>query len=490
MNKKIFGLLTALMFVVSGCSLSSVPVLNKILPKETVTKIVFQQNEKIDSLVDFAKKADALAKEKWASDAMLKTIRFSNADSFFTYNAEFTSDLVKTKEGKPGDLTVFYNYASAGMINSDLDGLRVEDFSAKENSVLIGNSCIKSVLCGNISFISPGEKIDPNNLKITSADVDKCFKTFKNGTLIVVADRINNVIPGGTVVLQCGLFRMNAYTGQVIASGSASSTTLNSSANNLATSTPVIATTTEKISSSAQSVINPNKDSDNDGLTDADEAKYGTNSNNSDTDGDGFKDGAEIASGYNPLGSGKMTTAQLALANKIDIADQSKTPAHLISADKIVLMEEFMSKNKESLAGLQAYNFQTDQLGNIHIRFNFYVNDVKAAQTIYHFSSDGFLKSVTDRQSASMYANISTVPKISESQAVLIASSSAAFVLKLGNSSNEKLIFTASKEFFRLNGGKDLVLAWRVARTGHEYPYVIVDAQTGKVLYSDDGIRY
>lgn len=42
-------------------------------------------------------------------------------------------------------------------------------------------------------------------------------------------------------------------------------------------------------------------DSDQDGLTDAEEKLYGTNPHNPDTDGDGYSDGAEIKSGYNPL---------------------------------------------------------------------------------------------------------------------------------------------------------------------------------------------
>jgi S1-C subfamily serine protease len=46
-------------------------------------------------------------------------------------------------------------------------------------------------------------------------------------------------------------------------------------------------------------------DTDGDGLSDIDEAKYGTNPNKADTDGDGFKDGVEVMAGYNPLGAGK-----------------------------------------------------------------------------------------------------------------------------------------------------------------------------------------
>lgn len=47
-------------------------------------------------------------------------------------------------------------------------------------------------------------------------------------------------------------------------------------------------------------------DSDNDGLSDVDEKKYGTDLKNSDSDGDGFLDGAEVKNGYNPLGFGKL----------------------------------------------------------------------------------------------------------------------------------------------------------------------------------------
>lgn len=48
-------------------------------------------------------------------------------------------------------------------------------------------------------------------------------------------------------------------------------------------------------------------DSDNDGLSDAEEYnEYGTNPAAADSDGDGYSDGTEIQGGYNPLGSGKL----------------------------------------------------------------------------------------------------------------------------------------------------------------------------------------
>lgn len=47
-------------------------------------------------------------------------------------------------------------------------------------------------------------------------------------------------------------------------------------------------------------------DSDNDGLSDADERKHSTDPWNPDSDRDGFSDGAEVKNGFNPLGSGKL----------------------------------------------------------------------------------------------------------------------------------------------------------------------------------------
>lgn len=44
-----------------------------------------------------------------------------------------------------------------------------------------------------------------------------------------------------------------------------------------------------------------NNDRDHDGLSDADEIKYGTNPDKADTDGDGFTDGQEFLGGSNPL---------------------------------------------------------------------------------------------------------------------------------------------------------------------------------------------
>jgi hypothetical protein len=49
-----------------------------------------------------------------------------------------------------------------------------------------------------------------------------------------------------------------------------------------------------------------NTDTDNDGLSDAQEAFYGVDAWNPDTDGDGYADGLEVEKGMNPLGPGPL----------------------------------------------------------------------------------------------------------------------------------------------------------------------------------------
>jgi len=71
------------------------------------------------------------------------------------------------------------------------------------------------------------------------------------------------------------------------------------------------------------------KDSDNDGLADWEEALYGTNPNNPDTDGDGTSDGKEVELERNPLIKGPKDS----LVQKTDATATSTEPENLSLTD-------------------------------------------------------------------------------------------------------------------------------------------------------------
>jgi hypothetical protein len=103
-----------------------------------------------------------------------------------------------------------------------------------------------------------------------------------------------------------------------------------STAKNETTETAPVKTATTTLENQSPSILFEDKDTDNDGLTDAEEKQLGTKVDKPDSDGDGlsdgdevkvwhtdplkvdtdgdkFQDGQEIMNGYNPLGSGKFT---------------------------------------------------------------------------------------------------------------------------------------------------------------------------------------
>lgn len=83
------------------------------------------------------------------------------------------------------------------------------------------------------------------------------------------------------------------------------------------------------------------QDSDQDGLTNDEEALYGTNPQLQDTDGDGYSDGAEVRSGYNPL--------KRAPGDKI-VASQGTDDASPISKD-ISATRDIVSDNAPKNSG-------------------------------------------------------------------------------------------------------------------------------------------
>lgn len=142
-------------------------------------------------------------------------------------------------------------------------------------------------------------------------------------------------------------FKNNTSVSQTPAVNNTASNNSTAPAQNTVTATPnasnenasqTLATTTEVIPATEATmtavIATSTLDSDNDGLTDAEEKIYGTNPNatdtdndglsdyeevkiyhtdplNPDTDGDGYKDGQEVKSGYNPNGPGRLSGYQV-----------------------------------------------------------------------------------------------------------------------------------------------------------------------------------
>jgi len=70
-----------------------------------------------------------------------------------------------------------------------------------------------------------------------------------------------------------------------------------------------------RAAASSTDAVDKNTDSDQDGLADYWEQKFGTDPNNPDTDGDGFKDGREVDWGYDPLSTSTKKLPQKIVIN-------------------------------------------------------------------------------------------------------------------------------------------------------------------------------
>jgi hypothetical protein len=87
----------------------------------------------------------------------------------------------------------------------------------------------------------------------------------------------------------------------------AASTSASLQSNQTAGSAPVVTEPAkDEVAPADNKLVGATIDSDQDGLTDVEEIKYGTDPLDSDSDGDTYLDGAEVKGGYNPLGAGKL----------------------------------------------------------------------------------------------------------------------------------------------------------------------------------------
>lgn len=105
-----------------------------------------------------------------------------------------------------------------------------------------------------------------------------------------------------------------------------------------------------KNNDTSSQICNKNSDSDCDGLTNAEEKLYGTNSKSADTDKDGYSDSVEIKSGYDPLKAApgdKIETGKSVSAQK----NISKENTRTLTENYIQgMVEYFSSKNGQEVS--------------------------------------------------------------------------------------------------------------------------------------------
>jgi hypothetical protein len=105
-----------------------------------------------------------------------------------------------------------------------------------------------------------------------------------------------------------------------------------------------------------------NIDSDNDGLSDNEEALYGTDSKHADTDNDGYSDGVEIKSGYNPLvpaPGDRITSASGNINTQSATSKTSLTDTFINDFDKFIT-----SKDGQSISAEEVKNFTDNEFAD------------------------------------------------------------------------------------------------------------------------------
>lgn len=105
-----------------------------------------------------------------------------------------------------------------------------------------------------------------------------------------------------------------------------------------------------------QKLLEPTNDLDKDGLSNFDEFTMRTNPIVADSDNDGFTDGIEVINNHNPWGSGKMTSQQRELAEKVDLIMVNNRVSYNVSQNK-----------PGTVAGIATDNFDLEKPGRLSI---------------------------------------------------------------------------------------------------------------------------
>lgn len=121
-------------------------------------------------------------------------------------------------------------------------------------------------------------------------------------------------------------------------------------------------------------------DTDGDGLTDEEEKIYGTDPKKIDSDGDGYNDWEEIQGGYNPLGEGNLTIAEITRVKQM--IDEKKQAAE----ENVSIKKSSFNKEYETIEERWG---DADEDGIVNIIEQVYGLDPKNSDTDGDGRSDG-----------------------------------------------------------------------------------------------------
>lgn len=163
---------------------------------------------------------------------------------------------------------------------------------------------------------------------------------------------------------------------------------------------------------------------------------------------------------------------------KVSVEKITSNSDHLVS-EQVLQEMGYLVDIIESSGEFQIFQYSTDQYGS-YARCNQYYHGFPIFHGDVNFIFTDGVDIVGDVVDT---INLSTIPKIEYQKAAEIADQLI----------NSKKSYKAELGFFDINATtginiQEYKLCWKIAVEDNEYPYAIIDAQTGAVLKYDDGI--
>lgn len=187
------------------------------------------------------------------------------------------------------------------------------------------------------------------------------------------------------------------------------------------------------------------------------------------------------------------------LPTPLQVARLHTNTSNRVSTGELAIAKELFRKNNIDIGTLAVVRVEKDEFGGTHIRSDQFYKGLPIffEDIIYHFDASGFtikteVSPIDGTQGIVVSGerigelDLSIEPKIS----MYAAARKAREKMKLN------YFFTAELGILDLNAGisyakPNFVLVWKVKPRGvDEYPYTVIDANNGRLLKYDDGIRY